>query len=35
MNRGGNLESGIQKIEEKTGGATTMNKDFDNTYRKQ
>ena len=32
MNRGGNLESGIQKIEENTGGATTtMNKDFDDT----
>ena len=36
MNRGGNLESGIQKIEENTGGATkTMNKDFDDTNWKQ
>ena len=36
MHRGGNLESGIQKIEENTGGATTtMNKDFDDTNWKQ
>ena len=36
MNRGGNLESGIQKIEENTGGATTtMNKDFNDTNWKQ
>ena len=36
MNRGGNLESGIQKIEENIGGATTtMNKDFDDTNWKQ
>ena len=35
MNRGGNLESGIQKIEENTGRATTMNKDFDDTNSKQ
>ena len=35
MNRGGNCESGIQNIEENTGATTTMNKDFDNTYRKQ
>ena len=34
MNRGGNLESGIQKIEENTGGTTT-NKDFDDTNWKQ
>ena len=35
MNRGGNLESGIQKIEENIGGATTMNKDSDDTNWKQ
>ena len=36
MNRGGTLESGIQKIEGNTGGATTiMNKDFDDTNWKQ
>ena len=35
MNRGGNLESGIQKIEENTGATTTMNKDFDDTNWKQ
>ena len=36
MNRGGNLESGIQKIEENIGGLTkTMNKDFDDTNCKQ
>ena len=36
MNRGGNLESGLQKIEENTGAAaTTMNKDFDDTNWKQ
>ena len=34
MNRWGNLESGIQKIEENTGGTTT-NKDFDDTNWKQ
>ena len=36
MNMWGNLESGIQKIEENTGGATTtMIKDFDDTNWKQ
>ena len=36
MNRGGNFESGIQKIEVNRGGATkTMKKDFDNTNWKQ
>ena len=36
MNKGGNLDLGIQKIEENTGGAKTiMNKDFDDTNWKQ
>ena len=35
MNRLGNLESGIQKIEENTEGITTMTKDFDDTNWKQ
>ena len=36
MNRGGNLASGIQKIEDNKGVATTtMNKDFDDTNWKQ